>query len=1016
MKFKFKIQDYQTRAVESVVEVFAGQPHEGTQSYTIDKGKASEQQYLIDDSLGYRNAKVALTDSQLLENIRAVQEKQQLVPSERLVRKDGLGKVMLDVEMETGTGKTYVYIKTMYELHERYGWSKFMVVVPSIAIREGVKKSFEMLQEHFMEQYGCRIRSFVYQSDRLDELNTYSTDGQINVMIINTQAFNASFKTNKAGVATNKASRIIYSERDDFQSRRPIDVIAANAPIVIMDEPQKMEGEATQQSLTNFKPLFVLNYSATHRTKHNCVYSLDALDAYQERLVKKIEVKGITLCNLTGRMPYFYFDGLVLSKNKAPRVRLEIEVAGKASTQRRICSFEEGDKIYDVAQLEVYRHKQISEIDVYANRVVFTDGTELYRGEMSGNVAEETIQRAQVRETIKSHLEKERELFRLGVKTLSLFFIDKVCHYKSYDEGSGEEQHGRLWQLFEQEYERLVNEEMSLYEDDYQAYLKRFKPREVHKGYFSIDKKGRAVDSAVKRGWDVSDDESAYDLILKHKERLLDFDEPTRFIFSHSALREGWDNPNVFQICTLRHASSTVAKRQEVGRGLRICVDREGNRMDKEYLKERVHEVNKLTVVANESYKDFVKALQSETMKVLRERPKHVTVEYLQGKWVTEQDERVLIDKHMAKKVYGYLIQHDYIDEEDKVTRKFREEFAHESLAAPSAAMAKGFGEVMKLVAATFDETILQEMAKDGNQAHVMLTPNKNVEKKEFQALWKAINHKYAYTVHYDSEELIENAVDSINAHLQVARLRYQLVRGEQAEEDMTMYGKTTTRTGVIELEEEGEVGYDLLGEVGRRAKITRRTAAEILTRIAAKKYELFEVNPEEFIRNVVKLIREQKASMIVDHIVYNKLDDAAPYSMEMFTCRKTTEELKRAVKAQKGVMDYVFTDSKVESDFAMAMEAASEVCVYAKLPKEFHIPTPVGDYNPDWAIAFHDGMGMKHLFFIAETKGCIDSMELRPMEMAKISCAKKVYNLPDTKVHYAEVANYAQLMDLLTT
>jgi type III restriction enzyme len=409
-------------------------------------------------------------------------------------------------------------------------------------------------------------------------------------MIINTQAFARDFKED----AKNKVSLIMYTKRDDFQSRRPIDVIAANRPIIIMDEPQKMEGVATQKALKNFKPLFVLNYSATHKTSHNCVYALDALDAYRQRLVKKIQVKGITLQNLLGNQSYIYFDSIVLSKNKAPEVKLEIEVKGASSTRRQICKFSQGDSLFDASHLQAYKDFVITDINPLTNMIYFMNGDSLHKGEVMGDVSEKQLQRIQVRETIKSHFEKEAILFKQGIKTLSLFFIDEVANYKSYDE-QGEVVKGDLWKIFEEEYRYYLNEHLSLFEDDYQRYLKRFSASEVHNGYFSIDKKGHAINSTIARGEDTSNDISAYDLILKNKERLLSFEEPTRFIFSHSALREGWDNPNVFQICTLRHANSNTAKRQEVGRGLRICVDQQGVRMDKELLGDAVHDINRLT-------------------------------------------------------------------------------------------------------------------------------------------------------------------------------------------------------------------------------------------------------------------------------------------------------------------------------------------------------------------------------------------------------------------------------------
>ena len=420
MKFKFKIQQYQTDAVEATVNVFAGQPSKANAQYRRDLGKTNGRIVYDEEYVGYRNNDVELQSPQLLANIQQQQAIYNIPKSMKLSQPDGLGACSLDIEMETGTGKTYVYIKTMFELNKHYGWSKFIVVVPSIAIREGVAKSFTMLAEHFQEHYGKQAIPFVYNSSNLNAIDDFSSSADIRVMIINTQAFNSSFNEEKnvEGRKGDAAARIIYTRRDDFQSRRPIDVIAANRPIIIMDEPQKMEGVATQKALKNFKPLFVLNYSATHKTSHNCVYALDALDAYRQRLVKKIQVKGITLQNLLGNQSYIYFDSIVLSKNKAPEVKLEIEVKGASSTRRQIFKFGQNDSLFDASQLQAYKDFVITDINPLTNMVYFMNGDSLHKGEVMGDVSEKQLQRIQVRETIKSHFEKEAMLFKQGIKSI----------------------------------------------------------------------------------------------------------------------------------------------------------------------------------------------------------------------------------------------------------------------------------------------------------------------------------------------------------------------------------------------------------------------------------------------------------------------------------------------------------------------------------------------------------------------------------------------------------------------
>ena len=1010
MNFKFKIQQYQTEAVENTVAVFAGQPSRDSFQYRRDLGKAAAGQFTFEeDYAGYRNSDIELGDKQLLENIQKIQDSQDIKQSAHLV--SDLGKLGLDIEMETGTGKTYVYIKTMFELNKRYGWNKFIVVVPSIAIREGVNKSFNMLEDHFMEHYGKKARFFIYNSSNLQLLDSYSSDAGINVMIINTQAFATDMKEG----ASRGASRIIYTERDDFGSRKPIDVIAANRPIIIMDEPQKMEGQATQTALKRFKPLFVLYYSATHKTQHNCIYALDALDAYKQKLVKKIQVKGFEVKNLKGTSSYLYLDDIILSKNQPPMVRLEMEIDTATGPKKVMKKLGQGDSLYSASELLEYKDFTISEIDAFRNTVTFLNGVTIAKGEVYGDSSEEAMQRVQIRETIASHFEKERDLFKRGIKTLSLFFIDEVAHYKSYND-EGEEVPGVFWKIFEEEYERILNENMSVFEDDYQEYLRRFEPSQVHNGYFSIDKKGRAVNSDLRRGSDLSDDISAYDLILKNKERLLSFDEPTRFIFSHSALREGWDNPNVFQICTLRHAASAIAKRQEVGRGLRICVDQNGVRMDLEELgEEQVQDINKLTVIANESYKTFVDDLQKETREALRERPTKATLDYFQGKKVNSESTPGVpytISEQDANMITGYLIGFGYVDNDYKVTDVYKKDMEAGTLQPVFPGLKHIEGEIHKLVQATFDESItLDNMIEDGNaSAEATNHLNDNFKKKEFQALWNEINHKYVYTVHYDSAELIKKAIIAIDANLSVTELKYVMTVGDQ--ESVDTFGDTKTSTKALGTVSTSTVKYDLVGEVAKRTTLTRKTVATILKGIKPTKLAMFRNNPEEFIKNVSKLIKDEKATMIVEHIEYDQIDQT--YDSEIFTQEKHSQNVAKSYSSQKHIMDYVFADSDGERKFAEDLDAATEVCVYAKLPRSFQIPTPVGNYAPDWAIAFNKGT-VKHIFFIAETKGSMDSMQLKEIEKAKIGCAEKLFNnLSTSNVRYHKVDSYQTLLDIM--
>ncbi len=1046
MKFNFKIQQYQTDAVDAVVKVFNGQGFYDKISYIRDKGKVKKE-YGIDGEVltegkqirfeansgkvemddtdelsdtGYKNEVVELSDEQLLKNIQTLQSESNIKLSSSLSK--DLGRVSLDIEMETGTGKTYVYIKTMFELNKRYGWSKFIVVVPSIAIREGVKKSFEITADHFMEHYGKKARFFIYNSSNLNQLDNFSQSAGINVMIINTQAFASSLKED----GRSKEARIIYSKRDEFGSRRPIDVIKANRPIIILDEPQKMGGNVTQKALKNFNPLFSLNYSATHAVQHNTVYVLDALDAFNKRLVKKIEVKGFEVKNFRGTDSYLFLEQIVLSSKKPPMARIELEIGYNKSINRETRNCNVGDDLYYLSQeMEQYKGYTISEIDPLRGTVTFTNGEVIQTGEVNGDVSESDMRRIQIRETILSHFEKEEKLFNMGIKSLSLFFIDEVAKYRQYDE-DGNEILGEYGKMFEEEYLSVLNQYITVFDTPYQRYLKSTcsDVSAVHKGYFSIDKKGHAIDSKIKRGSEFSDDISAYDLILKNKERLLSFDEPTRFIFSHSALREGWDNPNVFQICTLKHSDSNTAKRQEVGRGLRLCVNQSGNRMDTQSCGDTVHDINMLTVIASESYKGFVADLQSDIKTVLYDRPTTANSEYFKGKYVKVDGTATLIDNNIADAIEFYLISNGYVDMKLKVTDKYRTDVKMGTVAPlpeEIQPMAEG---IHTLIQSVYDDSILKDMFTDGHETKVKDNPlNDNFAKKEFQALWREINHKYAYTVEFNSDELIKKATTHIDEKLFVSELQYTTTIGRQKDviNEYEMYRgdsfvRESSSTYGLKHSTTSQIKYDLIGKVAEGTTLTRKTVSAILQGIKADKLYMFKNNPEEFISKVMKLIKEQKATMIVEHISYDQLEGG--YDSTIFTAEKSSQTFDKAFRANKAIQDYVFTDGSAEKSierrFVEDLDAAQEVCVYAKLPKGFHIPTPVGNYSPDWAIAFYEGT-VKHIFFVAETKGTMDSLNLRPIEQAKISCAKKLFNeMSTSKVKYHDVDSYQNLLNVM--
>ena len=1009
MKIKFKKQNYQTNAVEAVADCFVGQPQGSGIRYRIDPGveDASAQRTLaFEDLAGFKNADIAIPNAQILKNIQDVQRAQNLPVSSALVS-NKVSPINLDIEMETGTGKTYCYIKSMFELNKRYGWSKFIVVVPSIAIREGVQKSFEMTAEHFLEDYGKRARYFIYNSKQLHNLESFSSDSGINVMIINVQAFNA----------TGKDARRIYEELDDFQSRKPIDVIQSNRPILILDEPQKMEGKKTVDSMAKFNPLMILRYSATHKTEHNKIHRLDALDAYNQKLVKKIAVRGISVKGLSGTNAYLYVGGIQIATTKPPMAKVELEIKQASGIKRVHRNLGRNDNLFELSGgLDQYKGFVISDIDAVKDTISFTNGVELQSGEATGDVNEMALRRIQIREAIRAHFEKEQRLFSKGIKVLSLFFIDEVAKYRQYDENG--ELPGEYAQIFEEEYRKQLDENLSLFGEAYDKYLKGIEPAKTHNGYFSIDKKTkRLVDPSMKKKGEMAgetDDVDAYDLILKDKERLLSFEEPVRFIFSHSALREGWDNPNVFVICTLKHSDNTVSRRQEVGRGMRISVNQFGDRMDDPAT---VHHTNVLTVVASESYKDFVSALQRDISDSLSARPKVADEDYFTGKVLKTDDGEVEVTPQLAKQIYKYLLKNDYTDDQDKVAQTYHDAKEEGKLAELPPELAPHAEEVFKLIDSVFSDAQLPEIEDDRKAKTNPLSDN--FHKKEFQELWNRINRKAAYTVHFETSELVTKCVKCLDKELNVSQLQYTIQRGEQTDDasyEALKQGEAfkvrETSTESLKASIQSAVKYDLIGKLAEQTQLTRNTIAGILQGINVAVFSQYKTNPEDFILKAARLINEQKATVIVEHLAYDPVDET--HSSDIFTQEKPKEDFSKAIKTDRHIYDYVFTDSKNERTFVKELDTSTEVVVYAKLPRSFFIPTPVGNYNPDWAIAFVEGK-VKHVYFIAETKGSMSSMELRKIEECKIDCARKFFTkITSDQVKYDVVDSYGKLMELV--
>ena len=1015
MRLQYRHQKFQADAARAVVDVFAGQPYL-TPTYMMDRGSGNYQIGVNEerDFTGFSNQRIVpeLSDQRILEQLNKIQRANQIKPSDKLEgRANGYN---LTIEMETGVGKTYTYIKTMFELNKHYGWSKFIVVVPSVAIREGVYKSFEMTQEHFAEEYGKKIRFFIYNSAQLTEIDRFASDNSINVMIINSQAFNAK----------GKDARRIYMKLDEFRSRRPIDIIAKTNPILIIDEPQSVEGKQTKERLKEFHPLLTLRYSATHKNDsiYNMVFRLDAMEAYNRRLVKKIAVKGITESGTTATDSFIYLESINLSKSD-PTATLQFEVkmaSGAPKKKSRIVKI--GDNLYDYSGgLEEYRNGfVVKQIDGRDDSVEFLNGIKIFAGDVIGSVDEDQLRRIQIRETILSHIQRERQLFYKGIKVLSLFFIDEVANYREYD-AANQSVNGKYATMFEEEYEDIIGGmQLTIGEDEYIKYLQSIPAAKTHAGYFSVDGKGKMVNSKVRRKETTSDDVSAYELIMKNKELLLERDpvrSPVRFIFSHSALREGWDNPNVFQICTLKQSGSDVRKRQEVGRGLRLCVNQSGERMDTNVLGNDVHNINILTVIASESYDSFAKGLQTEMAEAVADRPRAVTVELFVGKVIKdEQGNEQVIDQDTASAIHYDMIVNGYIDRKGTLTDKYYEDKANGEIKVAEE-VADSAASVLGIIDSIYDARSMQPENARSDNVELQVDEDK-LAMPEFKTLWSRINAKSVYIVDFDTEELIQKAIDALNRNLRVSKIHFQVETGTmdaiKSKEELlsgTSFVKEESGSYGVTMTANSNVKYDLIGKLVDETGLTRKALVAILKGILPSVFNQFKDNPEEFIVKAAALINDEKATAVIEHITYDVLDDH--YDKDVFTEPTIKGRLGvNAMKAKKHLYDHIVYDSTGERDFAAELDTNTNVAVYVKLPDGFYIATPVGHYNPDWAIAFYEGT-VKHIYFVAETKGSMSSMQLRLIEQSKIHCAREHFKaISGDNVVYDVVDSYQSLLE----
>lgn len=968
MKLKFQSDlAYQRQAIDSVVDIFKGQTikhSEFTVSYGEDAG-------MIQTGLGIGNF-LELNENEILKNVQEIQARNGLPRSEFL---DGMN---FTVEMETGTGKTYVYLRTIYELNKKYGFTKFVIVVPSVAIREGVYKSLQITEEHFNELYDRQpLEYFIYDSDKLDRVRNFATATTIQVMIINIDAFRKSFidpeKEDKANV--------IHRPNDRLNGYKPIEFIQETNPIVIIDEPQSVDTtEKSKEAIRSLNPLCTLRYSATHVDKYNMVYRLDAVDAYNEKLVKKIEVMSVR-SEESFNVPYIK---LLEVKERKAKIELDVETRGKVRRTPKTVKY--GDDLYDISgEREIYRNYIIEQIDwTEGNESIEVNGNILRIGSSIGDIDDDSIKRFQIQQTIEEHLDKELRLNHRGIKVLSLFFIDKVANYRDYD-SEGNPIKGKYAVMFEEEYKKLIQKPkyQTLFKDiDIETDVEK-----VHNGYFAQDKKGRLKDT---RG-NTEADTDVYSLIMKEKERLLSFSEPLRFIFSHSALREGWDNPNVFQICTLKESSGTyVSRRQEIGRGLRLAVNQNGERVSD-------YNVNTLTVMANESYEDFVANLQKEVEKetgiTFGKIEKHIFAKL--AYYDEEKEESITLGYDLSKKLYEDLKEKGYIDKKDIATSKLKEDLENYSVQ-----IAEEFVPWRSAILNELKRITERLPIKDASKKKKVKINKAIIDSKEFLELWEKIKYKTVYSIDFDSDELIQNAISSIRNMNKIDKVRIIGRKDEISRMDrITGLQISTLREGVKDYVSVQHKLPDVITELQNRTNLTRKSIVQIL--IGCKRLEDFKNNPQKFIEEVTKIILREMKLILRDGIKYYKMDDEY-YAVELFQNQELLAYLnENAIESSKSPYDYVIYDSDIEASFAKRFESDENVKVYVKLPNWFKIETPIGNYTPDWAVVINNKDGEEKLYFVLETKGTDIEEFLRTPEIAKIEFARKHFEAIDTDVAF---------------
>ena len=1012
MKLHFEANlDYQHHAIEAVCELFHGQELCRTE-FTVTKRAASPQMGLPlgqgteESALGIGN-RITLLDDQLLDNLRKVQLRNGLAPSTTLASGD------FSVEMETGTGKTYVYLRTIFELHKRYGFAKFVIVVPSVAIKEGVYKSLQMTAEHFRELYsGTPFEYFIYDSAKLGQVRNFATSPTIQVMVITVAAINkfgdedaAAAEESDEATRREKSKNVMYRASEKTGGERPIDLIRATRPILIVDEPQSVDGGMDgkgRKALEHMHPLCTLRYSATHVDKHHMVYRLSAVDAYEQKLVKQIEVASATIEG-GGNKP---FVRLISTKNTRGSViaKVELDVDNNGRVQRREVIVSDGDDLEQTTKREMYRDVRIGEIRTGRGQSMelrFPGGEQwLEAGEAYGDVDPLAIQRQMIRRTIKEHLDKELTLRPKGIKVLSLFFIDAVDRYRQYD-ADGNPEKGVYAQMFEEEYTRYAKH------PDYRTLFAEVDlshaAAEVHEGYFSVDRKkvaGRSVEMIKDTSGTTKADDETYNLIMRKKEELLDLATPLKFIFSHSALREGWDNPNVFQICTLRDIQSERMRRQTIGRGLRLCVNQNGER-------ERGFDINTLTVIATESYEQFAENLQKEVEQDTGIRFGIVEKHQFAALPVTQPDgQLVSLGLESSETLWTALKEQGYINAQGKVQDALKTALKDGTLEVPPAFVEQRgqIAEILRKLAGRLEVKNADDRKKVPTREAVLQSP-------EFKALWDRIKHKTTYRVAFDNEKLIESCIEAVQKAPRIVKARLQWRKADIAIGKAGIEATEKKGAANVTLDETDIELPDVLTDLQDRTQLTRRSIHRIL--IESRRLDDFKRNPQQFIEQIAEAINRCKRLAVVDGIKYQRLGDTSYYAQELFQENELTGYLKNMLDADKSVYERVVYDSAVERDFADQLEKNDAVKVYAKLPGWFKIPTPLGSYNPDWALLLEQD-GEERLYFVVETKGGLFVDDVRTREQAKIDCGKAHFKSLAVGEDPARYAVARSLNDLL--